>query len=60
MLWLLVRQTSTHALLPIVISEVSTSTDRIEVELPNGLRVRLSVGSDATQWVPMIRALMAC
>jgi hypothetical protein len=39
---------------------VSTSIDRIEVELPNGLQVRLSVGSDATQWVPMIRALMAC
>jgi hypothetical protein len=40
---------STHALLPIVVSEVSTSMDRIEVKLPNGLRVGLSVGSDATQ-----------
>ena len=51
---------SPPALLPIVVSEVSTSMDRIEVELPNGLMVRLSIGSDATQWVPMIRALMAC
>ncbi len=55
-----VSSPSTAALLPIVVSEVSTSIDRIEVELPNGLQVRLSVGSDATQWVPMIRALMAC
>jgi hypothetical protein len=51
---------STHALLPIVISEVPTSIDHIEVELPNGLQVRLPVGSDATLWAPMIRALMAC
>jgi hypothetical protein len=51
---------SPPALLPIVVSEVSTSIDRIEVELPNGLMVRLLIGSDATQWVPMIRALMAC
>ena len=51
---------SPPARLPIVVSEVSTSIDRIEVELPNGLMVRLLIGSDATQWVPMIRALMAC
>ena len=51
---------SPPALLPIVVSEVSTSIDRIEVELPDGLMVRLLIGSDATQWVPMIRALMAC
>ncbi len=34
--------------------------DRMAVDLPNGLQVHLPVGSDAAQWVPMIRALMAC
>jgi hypothetical protein len=51
---------SAKALLPIVVSQVSTPMDRMAVELANGLRVHLSVGSDAAQWVPMIRALMGC
>jgi hypothetical protein len=51
---------ATRALLPIVVSAVSTPMDRIEVALPNGLQVHLPLGSDATRWVPMIRALMAC
>jgi hypothetical protein len=34
--------------------------DRMEVALPNGLHVYLSVGSDAAQWVPMIQKLIAC
>jgi hypothetical protein len=46
--------------LPIVVSPVSPSVDRIEVVLPNGLQVRLPLGGDAVPWVPMIRALMAC
>ncbi|MGE5946473.1 MAG: IS66 family insertion sequence element accessory protein TnpA [Betaproteobacteria bacterium] len=51
---------SAKALLPIVVSQVSTPMDRMAVDLPNGLQVHLPVGSDAAQWVPMIRALMAC
>jgi hypothetical protein len=48
------------ALLPIVVSPVPPSMDRIEVALPNGMRVHLPLGGDAAPWVPMIRALMAC
>ncbi|HEV7775842.1 MAG TPA: IS66 family insertion sequence element accessory protein TnpB [Luteibacter sp.] len=48
------------ALLPLVVSPVPASMDRIEVALPNGLQVRLPGGSDAADWIPMIRALMAC
>ena len=48
------------ALLPLVVSPVPSSMDRIEVTLPNGLQVRLPSGSDAADWIPMIRALMAC
>ena len=51
---------SAQALLPIVLSGMSRSVDRIEVDLPNGLQVHLRVDMDTAQWVPMIRALMAC
>lgn len=51
---------SAKALLPIVVSGVSTPMDRMTVELPNGLHFQLSGGTDAAQWVPMIRVLMAC
>ena len=51
---------SAQALLPIVLSEMSKSVDRIEVDLPNGLQVHLPVDMDAALWLPMIRALMAC
>lgn len=51
---------SAPALLPIVVSEMSRSVDLIEVDLSNGLQVHLPVDMDAAQWVPMIRALMAC
>lgn len=51
---------SAPALLPIVVPEMSRSVDLIEVDLPNGLQVHLPVAMDAAQWVPMIRALMAC
>jgi hypothetical protein len=47
---------SPPALLPLVVSPVSPSVDRIEVTLPNGLQVRLPIDGDATPWVPMIRA----
>jgi hypothetical protein len=43
---------STKALLSIVVSQVSMPMDRMAVELANGLRVPLSVGSDAVQWMP--------
>jgi len=51
---------STRGLLPIVLSSVSRSEDRIEVTLPNGIQARLPVGMDAACWVPMIQVLMAC
>jgi len=51
---------STQALLPIVLSEVPRSDDRIDVTLPNGLRARLPIGMDAACWLPIIQALMAC
>jgi hypothetical protein len=51
---------STQALVPIVVSEVQRSDDRLEVTLPNGLQACLPVGMEAARWMPMIRALMAC
>ena len=48
------------ALLPIVVSPVPTSMDRLDAVLPNGLQVRLPIGGDVAPWVPMIRVLMAC
>jgi hypothetical protein len=39
---------SPPALLPIVVSPVPTSMDRIEVALPNGLQVRLPMDGDVT------------
>ena len=51
---------SENALLPIVVAEVAMSDDRIEVALPNGLQVRVSVGLDPQRLVPMIQALIAC
>ena len=49
-----------QALVPIVVSEVPRSDERIEVTLPNGLQARLPIAMEAAGWMPMIRALMAC
>ena len=51
---------SAQALVPIVLSEVPRSDERIEVTFPNGLQARLPVGMEAARWMPMIQALMAC
>ncbi len=51
---------ATQALVPIVVSEVPRSDERIEVTLPNGLQARLPIAMEAARWMPMIRALMAC
>ena len=51
---------SAQALLMIVLSGMSRSAERIEVDRPNGLRVHLSVDMDAAQWLPMIGVLVAC
>ena len=57
---LLLSAPSAQALVPIVVSEVPQSNERIEVTLPNGLQACLPVGMEAARWMPMIRALMAC
>ena len=49
--------TTSSALLPIVIGEVSGDGDSIEVCLPNGLRARVPTGMAPSRWVPLIRAL---
>ncbi len=48
------------ALVPIVVGEVSSPATVIEVQLPNGLRVRLPTGMAPSHWMPMIQALCTC
>jgi hypothetical protein len=48
------------AVIPIVMSAAVCVDDRMEVQLPNGLQIRLSVGLDTARLVPMIRALWSC
>ncbi len=49
-----------NGLVPIMVAETTSSDDRIEVILPNGLRVQLPVGMEAARWMPMIRGLITC
>lgn len=48
------------ALVPIVVADAPTSDERIEVQLPNGLQVRLPIDTAPARVVPMIRALCSC
>jgi len=50
----------TKALLPVVVSEIATSSKYIEVELPNGLQVRFPSDMDEKLCVSIIRALREC
>ena len=52
--------TTSAAVLPIVIGEVSREVDAVEVYLPNGLRARVPTGMAPSRWVPLIRALRTC
>lgn len=56
------KATTSTALVPIVIGQANCSDAdaTIEVQLPNGLRARLSVGMPASHWAPLVRALRAC
>lgn len=48
------------ALVPIVVADVPTADERIEVRLPNGLQVWLPTDTAPARVVPMIRALWSC
>lgn len=52
--------TTSAAVLPIVIGEVSSEVDAIEVYLPNGLQARVPTGMAPSSWMPLIRALRTC
>lgn len=54
------KLTSTSAVLPIVVAERPESDERIEVRLPNGLQVRVSMSANPTRLAPLIRLLRSC
>ena len=52
--------TSSPAVLPIVVSERAESDNRLEVCLPNGLQVRVSMSANPARLAPLIRLLRSC
>lgn len=52
--------TSSPAVLPIAVAERPDSEDRIEVRLPNGLQVRVSMSANPARLAPLIRLLRSC
>ena len=51
---------SSLALMPILVGELDTTAEVIEVRLPNGVQVQLPVGMSAARWLPSVQALMTC
>lgn len=48
------------ALVPIMVNEMTTPAQVIEVRLPNGLSVHLPLAMDSAHWLPIIQALRTC